>query len=134
MGLEEKRAAAIAFVLGMPDGRVDEAALAPDFDCWNASMGGFISGATYLKGIAGAGAAITDMKMEIDGTVAEGDAVAVRSHSEGTLPDGAIYRNAYHFLFEFTGDKIQRVHAFLNTKTAEEMLMPWIWGDQRTFD
>ena len=45
-----------------------------------------------------------------------------------------IYRNAYHFLFEFDGDRIKRVHAFMNTKTAEEALMPLLWGDRRSFD
>ncbi len=134
MDLETRRRRATAFVEAMPSGVIDPATLAEDFDCWNASMGGLISGPTYLEGIGKAAAALPDMKMIVDGTVAEGDKVAVRSHSEATLPDGSIYRNAYHFLFEFTGVKIKRVHAFLNTKTAEEKLMSLLWGDRRRFD
>lgn len=71
--------------------------------------------------------------MSIDGTVAEGSDVAVRASSEATLPNGRIYANQYHFLFSFEGVRIRRVYAFINTKTAEEVLLPLIWGEQRNF-
>lgn len=134
MDLEGRRQRAVGFVQAMPGGTIDLSTLAEGFDCWNAAMGGFISGTTYLEGIAKAAAALPDLKMIVDGTVAEGPDVAVRSHSEATLPGGSIYRNAYHFLFEFEDDAIRRVHVFMNTKTAEEALMPLLWGERRTFD
>jgi hypothetical protein len=131
--LETRRERACRFVLQMMDGTIDPELLAPGFDCWNSAMGGLISGPTYLEGIAGAARVLPDMRMKIDGTVAEGNDVAVRSSSEATLPDGSIYANHYHFLFEFERDRIRRVHAFMNTKTAEEALLPLIWGDRRNF-
>lgn len=133
-GLEQRRAFATGFVLAIPTGRIDPETLAPDFDCWNASMGGLISGATYLEGIARAAAVLADMQMVIEGSVAEGDEVAVRARSEASLPGGGIYTNDYHFLFRFSAGRIRRVHAYLNTKSAEEALMPLLWGDRRSFD
>jgi SnoaL-like domain len=132
--LEENRAIAIAFVEAIPGGKINPEHLTQDFDCWNASMGGRISGPTYLKGIAAAAATLQDMKMTVEGTVAEVDDVAVRARSDAVLPDGRIYANNYHFRMHFAGGKIQHIDAYLNTKTAEEMLMPLLWGDQRTFD
>lgn len=131
--IETLRERACGFVLAMQNGVVPPEILHPDFDCWNASMGGLISGATYLEGIAGAARILPDMKMEILGTVAEGSEVTVRSASKATLPDGRIYANNYHFQFSFDGDRIRRVYAFMDTKTAEEMLRPLIWGDRTDF-
>jgi hypothetical protein len=131
--LEQRREMACAFVRQIPSGRIDPSILAGAFDCWNSAMGGLISGATYLKGIAGAAAVLPDMAMTIEGTVAEERQVAVRASSTARLPDGAIYANVYHFLFEFEDLQIRRIHAFMNTKLAEETLMPLIWGNQKQF-
>ena len=134
MGLEQRRQAATAFAQAIPSGNIDRNTLAPEFDCWNASMGGLISGETYLEGIAKAAAALPDMVMTVENTVAEDDKVSVMAASQGTLPSGEIYRNNYHFLFLFDGDRIRRIHAFLNTKEAAEKLMPVLWGDRRDFN
>ena len=130
--LDEQRALACRFVGQIPSGRIDPALLAEGFDCWNSAMGGLIAGETYLQGIAGAARVLPDMTMAIDGTVAEDSEVAVRASSRATLPDGSLYVNHYHFLFAFQAGRIRRVHAFMNTKTAEEALMPLIWGERRT--
>lgn len=94
---------------------------------------GVISRETYLAGIAKGAAAMSNMAMTVENAIAEDKKVSVMSASEATLPNGDMYRNNYHFLFLFDGNKIRRVHAFLNTKTAEEKLMPVLWGDQRNF-
>ena len=130
---ETLRRRACGFVLQMPSGEIDPGTLAPGFDCWNSAMGGLISGETYLEGIARAARVLPDMEMTIEGSVAEGNQVAVRSASRAKLPDGSLYLNNYHFLFTFDGDRIARVHAFMNTKTAEEALLPLIWGERRNF-
>lgn len=131
--IETLRERACRFVLQIPRGTIDADLLDPAFDCWNASMGGMIDGPTYLEGIAGAARVLPDLRMTIDGTVAEGSGVAVRASSVATLPDGSIYANNYHFLFEFNGDRIRRVHAFMNTKAAEDVLRPLIWGERSDF-
>ena len=131
--LEARRERACRFVLQIPTGQIDADLLAGDFDCWNSAMGGLVSAEIYLKGIEGAARVLPGMQMQIDGTVAEGSDVAVRASSEATLPDGATYANQYHFLFSFAGDQIRRIYAFMNTKTAEELLVPLIWGEQHNF-
>lgn len=131
--LDANRERACRFVLQMPSGTIDPALHTPDFDCWNSAMGGLISGAAYLEGIAGVARVAPGMHMQIDGTVAEGNDVAVRASSTVTLPNGVVYANAYHFLFSFDGHRIRRVHAYMNTKLAEEALIPLVWGERRNF-
>jgi ketosteroid isomerase-like protein len=130
---ETLREKACSFVLQIPSGRIDPDLLAPDFDCWNAAMGGLIPAATYLEGIAGAARVLPGMVMEVDGTVVEGSDVAVRASSRAQLPDGTIYGNHYHFLFHFEGAKVRRIYAYMDTKTAAEVLVPLVWGERRDF-
>jgi ketosteroid isomerase-like protein len=71
--------------------------------------------------------------MEVDGTVVEGSDVAVRASSRAHLPDGTVYANHYHFLFRFKGDKVRRIYAYMDTKTAAEVLVPLVWDERRDF-
>ena len=51
---------------------------------------------------------------------AEGDRVAIEAETRGTLPDGRVYTNMYHYLFTFRDGKILRVKEYLDTQSAAE--------------
>jgi uncharacterized protein len=63
------------------------------------------------------------LKMTPKGMVAEGDRVAVEVVSEGDLKNGRLYRQEYHMLLEFRGDKICAVREYLDTQHAHAV---WI--------
>jgi ketosteroid isomerase-like protein len=56
--------------------------------------------------------------MTVKGMVAEGDRVAVEAESHGELANGRVYRQSYHFLFEFRGGRISAVREYLDTQHA----------------
>lgn len=51
---------------------------------------------------------------------AEDDRVAVEAETKGTLPDGRVYTNVYHYLMKFKDGKIIRVKEYLDTQSAAE--------------
>jgi ketosteroid isomerase-like protein len=51
---------------------------------------------------------------------AEDDRVAVEAQTKGTLPDGRVYTNVYHYLMKFRDGKIIRVKEYLDTQSAAE--------------
>lgn len=54
--------------------------------------------------------------------IAEGDKVAVEATSEGKHISGQVYRNDYHFLFEFRGDKLLRLKEYMDTERVTDVL------------
>ena len=68
--------------------------------------------------------AYTDAGMRLipNSFVIEGDKVAVEGESFMQLKDGRVYRNLYHWLFEFRGDKIAKVREYLDTALVEELV------------
>ncbi|MCB2072820.1 MAG: nuclear transport factor 2 family protein [Novosphingobium sp.] len=51
---------------------------------------------------------------------AEDDRVALEAETKGTLPDGRVYTNVYHYLMKFKDGKIIRVKEYLDTQSAAE--------------
>lgn len=51
---------------------------------------------------------------------AEGDRVAIEAETKGTLPDGRVYTNMYHYLMTFRDGKVFRVKEYLDTQSAAE--------------
>ena len=51
---------------------------------------------------------------------AEDDRVAIEAEIEGTLPDGRVYTNVYHYLMWFKDGKVLRVKEYLDTQAAAE--------------
>jgi len=51
---------------------------------------------------------------------AEDDRVAVEAETRGTLPDGRVYTNMYHYLFIFRDGLVWRVKEYLDTQSAAE--------------
>jgi ketosteroid isomerase-like protein len=60
--------------------------------------------------------------LELVGLVAEGDRVAAQAVSKGLTSAGVEYANAYHFLFEFEGDRIAAAWEYGDTLYAEKVL------------
>ena len=57
---------------------------------------------------------------EIKTLTAEDDRVAVESEFTGTLPDGRVYRNVYHYLMWFKDGQVLRLKEYLDTQSAVE--------------
>ncbi|RZJ94688.1 MAG: nuclear transport factor 2 family protein [Novosphingobium sp.] len=51
---------------------------------------------------------------------AEDDRVAVEAATKGTLPDGRVYTNTYHYLFTFRDGLVWRVKEYIDTQSAAE--------------
>ena len=51
---------------------------------------------------------------------AEDDRVAVEAETRGTMPDGRVYTNVYHYLFTFRDGRILRVKEYMDTQAAAE--------------
>jgi len=54
--------------------------------------------------------------------VAEGNKVAVEAISEGKHISGVVYRNEYHFLFEFRDGKLLRLKEYMDTERVTDVL------------
>jgi len=65
------------------------------------------------------------LDFEIFETIAEGDIVALRCTSTGTVFDGRPYRNDYHYQFVFDGSgRIRIVREYMNVQVAAEVIRP----------
>jgi len=62
------------------------------------------------------------IKMTIHNTVGDGNLVAVECSSRGDLGGGKVYANSYVFMFNFVGDKINRVTEYVDTHYAAETM------------
>jgi ketosteroid isomerase-like protein len=51
---------------------------------------------------------------------AEDDRIAIEAATEGTLPDGRVYTNLYHYLMIFRDGLIWRVKEYLDTAAGAE--------------
>lgn len=59
-------------------------------------------------------------KVTFGQVTAEGDRVALEAQTKGTLPDGRVYTNAYHYLFTFRDGKVLSVKEYMDTQAAAE--------------
>jgi len=62
------------------------------------------------------------IKFDIRGMTAEAERVAVEASSEGAHVSGRVYRNQYHFLFEFAGGKLKSLKEYMDTERVTEVL------------
>jgi ketosteroid isomerase-like protein len=79
---------------------------------------------THFSAMAAAVSAILPAmpKINVLGTTAEGDRVAVEAKGSSKLSNGKAYDNTYHYLFIFRGDRICMVKEYNDTKYAAEAL------------
>jgi ketosteroid isomerase-like protein len=66
----------------------------------------------------------TPVEFEILTVTAQDDRVAVEACSSATMVDGRPYENIYHFLFWFRDGRIASAHEYMDTKYADEALLP----------
>lgn len=60
------------------------------------------------------------VKTKFGAITAEDDRVALEAEIIGTLPDGRVYTNVYHYLMWFRDGKVLRVKEYLDTQSAAE--------------
>ena len=51
---------------------------------------------------------------------AEENRVSITVEGEGTMPDGRVYTNVYHYLFTFRDEQIVEVREYMDTQSAAE--------------
>lgn len=76
---------------------------------------------TLLAGVAEA--MKTPLTVTPNAFTAEGDRMTLEATSSADLKNGRLYRNDYHFVFEFRGGKIARVTEYMDTLHAREILV-----------
>jgi hypothetical protein len=129
----------------MPDSESNKRLVAKFFDALNAGDVDYIVGAyasdgcvqtmgnTLISGIfsrdqiAASAGGIFDvfpdgLKFTPLAMVAENDKVAVEATSEGQHSSGQVYRNEYHFLFEFRNGKVLRLKEYMDTERVTDVL------------
>ena len=112
---DTRHAAATAVVLGIRDGQVPVEHFTPDAT-WTVLGQPPAPLEAFLKGFEG----LTRMRvgegeMTIYGITDGGDRVAVEAEGNLPLQFDLVYRNQYHFLFEFEGDRIRAVKEYMDT-------------------
>lgn len=123
MGLEEKKRIASEFLRFIGDGaRRDEAlAMLSDDATWRSPGGAmrnkeqvaanFVRNEKLFKG---------PIKVVITGITAEGDRVAVESEGSADVINGKHYKNTYHCVIQFRGDKICTVREYCDSNYAAD--------------
>jgi uncharacterized protein len=73
-----------------------------------------------LKGVA---RLVPDgMQMNLHGTTAEGNRVAVEVEAQGLWSNGRTYHNTYHFLFELRDGLITTIREYMDSLTVFDIL------------
>jgi ketosteroid isomerase-like protein len=125
MSLEDNRRIATAFFRCHDAGDVQGALdlLADDCRYWLAGK----PGTNATAGIAQTKAQMADifrrmndamtgpLRMQVKGTVAEGDKVAVEATSRGELKNGKVYEQEYHLLLTIRDGKIATAREYMDT-------------------
>lgn len=61
------------------------------------------------------------LRMWVDGTVAEGDKVAVQARSRGQLRNGRVYEQEYHVLMTIREGRIVAAREYMDTQHVQEI-------------
>jgi ketosteroid isomerase-like protein len=122
--LEDRRAAATAFVLRIGTGDFSGLPISADFSAWTPLNGDidrrqYETAARTIAGVVPGG-----LSLQIDGTTAEADRVAIEASCRAMLRSGHLYHQHYHFLFEFRNGCIHRLRTHLDTRMVADLLLP----------
>ena len=125
MSIEANKATARKFLDSVVQGEADFSLVTDDFTFWTA-VSGEVSRSDLPAALRAEQASLAGpMVMIEDAITAEGNRVAVESHSRAPLIDGKIYANHYHVLVLFDDDgRIRQVREHMDTKHLEETLFP----------
>ncbi|MGJ8686636.1 MAG: nuclear transport factor 2 family protein [Spongiibacteraceae bacterium] len=125
---EQNRATALRFMELLSKGDIDGfiAIYHADASLWT-SGSTLISGTYNRDQIQASASAVFDvfpqgLKFIVHGVTAERDRVALEAESEGRHISGAVYRNLYHFLFEFKDGQVLRLKEYMDTELVTEVL------------
>ena len=122
-----------AFVLSLVTGQIEETLVSPEMTCWAGA--GEPYGLPRLKAGVGILHTLFDehgLSMKIEASIEEGDRVAVLAHSKGTLKDGPVYTNDYHYAFRFDGGVIVEMREYMNAAVVNELIRPRIVAAMQT--
>jgi ketosteroid isomerase-like protein len=114
-----------AFVRSLASGQIDDTLVAPSMTCWAGAGEPF--GLPRLKaGVAVLKTLFDDsgLTMTIETSIEEGDRVAVLARSHGTLKDGPVYSNDYHYAFRFDDGLIVEMREYMNSAIVNELIRP----------
>ena len=131
MSIERNKENCRRFLVDAGLGKHDFSLLADDFTSWTA-----LGGEQPRSAMEAAPARMDKIFkgpiiMHVDGMIGEGNRVAMEAHSEGDLVDGKLYRNTYHFLFEFNDagtEATSRSYYTVFQQVDDEPLQPIIAG------
>jgi ketosteroid isomerase-like protein len=125
MSIEQNKENCRRFLVDAGVGKHDFSLLADDFTSWTA-----LGGEQPRSAMEAAPARMDKLfkgpiVMHVDGMIGEGNRVAMEAHSEGELVDGKLYRNTYHFLFEFDDEgKITRMREHCDSQHVLDTIIP----------
>jgi ketosteroid isomerase-like protein len=131
MSLDANKKLVRDFLEHYATGRYDAALamLAPDSRWWlpghpqEFPAAGWVDKATVERRLAGNLKLLPHgLEIVVGAMTAEDDRVAVEAESKGTLVNGALYHNRYHFLFVLRDGRIQAVKEYLDTLHAMSAL------------
>jgi uncharacterized protein len=123
--MSDNKRIAETFVASLATGQIDESLVSPDMTCWAGSGDPFQlarlkAGVALLKTLFDE----AGFKITIDGSIAEGDRVAVLAHSRGVLKDGPTYANDYHYAFRFDAGRIVEMREYMNSAVVNDLIRP----------
>lgn len=118
MGEREDRLRAIACeaMIALAEGRFEDADphFDPDAQWWIIGQGD-LSHSRVRELADKAEGPLAVRKLNIVGTIAEGDRVAVEARGAMAFADGRTYENTYHHSLRFVGDRIVSIHEYFDT-------------------
>jgi len=122
---ERNKETARRFVRGIGESELPDDLFAADFAGWS-GLSGDIPGPVFRERAVMLGEVFPDgLTFELFETIAEGDHVALRCTSTGTVFDGTPYRNDYHYLFTFDdAARIRHVREYMNVQVAADIIRP----------
>jgi hypothetical protein len=110
----------------LSDGRLDDAErlLAGDGTYWMLSKRSAVPMHAWFAGYRKAADSLfgKGISFTITGLTIEGTRVAAQVECHADLPSGAVYANAYHFLFEVDEDRLTAIWEYGDTLHAEHVL------------
>ncbi len=131
MGATENKQVVLGFVEALSRGNIDaiNATLAEDATWW-------LPGSLPVSGTHRGKKGIFDgflakaaplfqpgsLSIQVQNTLADGDAVAVEWIARGKTVKGKTYENYYNVVFEVKGGKIQAIREYVDTLYAKEVL------------
>jgi ketosteroid isomerase-like protein len=121
MSAEKKREAALKMVRSVGrDSGYDESLVTDDFTYWAHNVG-TLKGAKIKELFTGLRHIIPKVpELDIIGTTVDGDRVAIEANGDCMLSNGVRYRNSYHWVVLFRGDKICYLKEYYDSKYARE--------------